>query len=64
MKLSPKKQAKFVQFKSLPPYDNDTGLSLAEDEEFWPMMGIVFAIWGAWTGIIHFIDWLKFDAVP
>ena len=64
MKLSPKKQPKFIQFKSLPPYDNDTGLSLAEDEEFWPMMGIVFAIWGAWTGIIHFIDWLTFDAVP
>ena len=64
MKLNQNKQPKFIQFKSLPPYDNDTGLSLADDEEFWPMMGIVFAIWGAWTGIIHFIDWLTFDAVP
>ena len=26
-------------------------------------MGILFTIWGVWTGAIHLIDWLTFDAV-
>ncbi len=33
------------------------------EEEFWPMMGILSTIWGAWTGAIHLIDWLTFDAI-
>ena len=34
------------------------------EEEFWPIMGILLAILGVWTGIIHFIDWLTIDAIP
>jgi len=33
------------------------------DEEFWPMMGILLVMWGAWTGVVHFLDWLAFDAI-
>ena len=33
------------------------------DNEFWPMMGILFTIWGAWTGVVHFLDWLTLDAI-
>jgi len=33
------------------------------DGEFWPMMGILLAIWSVWTGAIHLIDWLTFDAI-
>ena len=34
------------------------------EEEFWPILGILLAILGVWTGIIHFIDWLTIDAIP
>ena len=34
------------------------------EDEFWPMMGVFGAILLAWTGIIHLIDWLTFDAIP
>jgi len=34
------------------------------EDEFWPIMGILVAILGVWTGIIHFIDWLTIDAIP
>jgi hypothetical protein len=27
------------------------------------MMGILFTIWGGWTGVVHFIDWLTVDAI-
>jgi hypothetical protein len=33
------------------------------DEEFWPVLGILLAIWGAWTGVVHFLDWLTVDAI-
>ncbi len=33
------------------------------EEEFWPIMGILLAILGVWTGTIHLIDWLTFDAI-
>ena len=49
MKLSQNKQPKFIQFKSLPPYDNETGLSMADDEDFWPMMGVLATIITIWT---------------
>ena len=32
------------------------------DEEFWPVLGILLAIWGTWTGVVHFLDWLMLDA--
>ena len=34
------------------------------DGEFWPIMGILLAILGVWTGLIHFIDYLTIDAIP
>ena len=34
------------------------------DEEFWPVVGILFAIWGVWTGAIHLIDFWTFDNIP
>jgi len=34
------------------------------EDEFWPMMGILAVILLVWTGVIHFIDWLTFDAIP
>lgn len=63
MKLIQNKQPKFLQFKSLPPYDNETGLSMADDEDFWPMMGVLATIITIWTAVVHFIDWLTFDAI-
>ena len=54
MKLSPHK---FAQYRTHHEIDVDM------DGEFWPMMGILFTIWGAWTGIVHFLDWLTVDAI-
>ena len=54
MKLSPQK---FAQYRTHHEIDVDM------DEEFWPMMGILFTIWGGWTGIVHFLDWLTVDAI-
>jgi hypothetical protein len=34
------------------------------EEEFWPIMGTLLIVWAVWTGIIHLIDWLTFDAIP
>jgi len=36
------------------PHDHDFDV----EEEFWPIMGILFAIIGVWTGIVHLIDWV------
>ena len=57
MKLSPNK---FVQYRTYSHHDPDI-----DDfgDEFWPMMGILLSIWGVWTGVIHLIDWLTFDAI-
>ena len=57
MKLSPKK---FVQYRTYSHHDRD--IDDLEDE-FWPMMGILFALFGVWTGVIHLIDWLTFDFI-
>jgi len=54
MKLSPHK---FAQYRTHHEIDVDM------DEEFWPMMGILFTIWGGWTGVVHFLDWLTFDTI-
>ena len=43
MKLSPHK---FAQYRTHHEIDVDM------DEEFWPMMGILFTIWGGWTGVV------------
>tara|TARA_Y100001972_G_scaffold43560_2_gene53545 strand:+ start:768 stop:1187 length:420 start_codon:yes stop_codon:yes gene_type:complete len=34
------------------------------EEEFWPMMGVLLIIWVIYTAIVHFLDWLTFDAIP
>lgn len=33
------------------------------DDEFWPIMGVLLAILAVWTGAIHLVDWLTFDAI-
>ena len=60
MKLSPRKQQKYVMLRTYSHHDHDID---DMDGEFWPMMGILFTIWGAWTGIVHFLDWLTVDAI-
>jgi len=54
MKLSPHK---FAQYRT------HHEIELDMDEEFWPMMGILFTIWGGWTGVVHLVDWLTVDAI-
>ena len=34
------------------------------EEEFWPIIGILLAILGVWTAVIHLIDYLTFDTIP
>ena len=61
MKLSRKNQQKFIMYRTYRHHDHDIdGL----DGEFWPMMGILFTILGLWTGFVHLIDFLTFDAIP
>ena len=38
--------------------------NLDYEDEFWPIMGILLAIIGVWTGIVHLIDWLTIDTIP
>ena len=33
------------------------------DEEFWPIIGVLITVLGVWTGFVHFIDYLTFDAI-
>ena len=35
-----------------------------DEEDLWPIMGILAVILLAWTGIIHLLDWLTFDFIP
>jgi len=58
MKVSPNK---FAQYRTGAHYDPHID---EFEEEFWPMMGILFAILAIWTGVVHFIDWLTFDVIP
>ena len=55
MKLSQRQKMRMYSH-----HDHD----LDVEEEFWPIMGILLAILGVWTGIIHLIDWLTIDAIP
>ena len=59
MKLSHKNQPKFIMYRTYSHHDPDI-----DDGEFWPIMGILAMVWGVWTGVIHLIDWLTFDAIP
>jgi hypothetical protein len=34
------------------------------EDEFWALMGVFVAILLGWTGLVHLIDWLTFDAIP
>ena len=34
------------------------------EEDFWPIMGILFTILSLWTGTVHLIDYLIFDVIP
>lgn len=34
------------------------------EDEFWPIMGILFAILGVWTTFIHWVDWATLDVIP
>lgn len=34
------------------------------EEDFWPVMGILFTILSLWTGVVHLIDYLTFDVIP
>jgi len=34
------------------------------EDEFWPVMGILFTILFLWTGLIHLIDFLTIDSIP
>ena len=61
MKLSPKNQPKFLQYRTYSHHDHDID---DLDGEFWPVMGILFTIWGAWTGVVHLIDWATLDVMP
>ena len=60
MKLSRNNQHKYIMLRTYSHHDIDMD---DLDGEFWPMMGILFTIWGSWTGVIHFIDWLTFDTI-
>ena len=55
MKLSP--QQIRMMYSHYPDPDLD-------EDDFWPMMGILAVILLAWTGIIHLLDWLTFDFIP
>ena len=57
MKRSPKSQHIFAQYRTHHEIDIDI------DEEFWPMTGILFTIWGGWTSVVHLVDWLTVDAI-
>ena len=34
------------------------------EEDFWPVMGILFTILSLWSGAVHLIDYLTFDVIP
>ena len=60
MKLSPRKQQKYIMLRTYSHHDHDID---DMDGEFWPMMGILFTIWAGWTAVVHLIDWLTVDAM-
>ena len=61
MKLSTKNQYKFIQYRTYSHHDHDID---DMEEEFWPVMGILFSILAVWTGFIHLLDFLTWDIIP
>ena len=41
-------------------YDHDIDM----EDEFWPVMSVLFTILVLWTGFIHLIDFLTIDSIP
>ena len=37
---------------------------LDEEDDFWSVMGVLITILALWTGFIHLLDYLTFDAIP
>ena len=60
MKLSRKNQHKFAQYRTYRHHDHDIDNF---EEDFWPIIGILATVWGAWTGMVHFIDYLTWDGL-
>ena len=61
MKLSTKNKHQFIQYRTYSHHDHDID---DIEEEFWPVMGILFSILAVWTGLIHLIDFLTLDIIP
>lgn len=61
MKLSPKNQQKFAQYRTYSHHDHDID---DLDEDFWPIIGILFTILGVWTGVVHLVDAWTLDVIP
>ncbi len=61
MKLSHHNQPKFLQYRTYSHHEHDLD---DLDGEFWPVMGILFAILGLWTGFIHLLDYLTWNVIP
>tara|TARA_B100001057_G_scaffold201412_2_gene202168 strand:+ start:1103 stop:1558 length:456 start_codon:yes stop_codon:yes gene_type:complete len=61
MKLSHNNQPKFLQYRTYSHHEHDLD---DLDGEFWPIIGILFAILGLWTGFIHLVDYLTWNVIP
>jgi len=61
MKLSKKKQPKFIQYRKYSHHEHDMD---DFDEDFWPVIGIMLSILAVYTAVIHFIDYLTWNAIP
>ena len=61
MKLSHNNQPKFLQYRTYSHHEHDLD---DLDGEFWPIIGILFAILGIWTGFIHLVDYLTLNVIP
>tara|TARA_S200000501_G_scaffold350818_1_gene368180 strand:+ start:879 stop:1334 length:456 start_codon:yes stop_codon:yes gene_type:complete len=61
MKLSHNNQPKFLQYRTYSHHEHDLD---DLDGEFWPIIGILFAILGIWTGFIHLVDYLTWNVIP
>lgn len=57
MKVS---QKKYIMLRTYSHHDHDID---DFDEEFWPIIGVLITVLGVWTGFVHFIDYLTFDAI-
>ena len=55
--MKPSQQQKIRMYSH---HDHD----LDVEDEFWPIMGILLAILGVWTTLIHWIDWATLDVIP